>query len=78
MSQESVFLILCVGLAVGIYLGNRFAKNDFLARFGWAAVGAVPGAAFLVGEPKAILVVLVMLPLLGWRYRAIGQPTSTT
>ncbi len=74
---SNVFPILVVGLALGLFLATRYAKNDFPARFGWAAAGAVPGAAVLVGEPKYVFVLLLLIPFLVWRNRRMSCLAAT-
>lgn len=68
MSSLQVFLILVSGLALGIFLGTRIAKADLLARIGWAAVGAIPGASFLCDDVRFTLTLVLFLPLLVWRH----------
>ncbi len=64
MTNLNVFLIAVLGLGIGNLLGHRLAQDDPIGRFGWAAVGAMPGAAFLVEQPSAMLVMGVAIPVL--------------
>ncbi len=78
MTSTGIFLISAVGIALGVLMGNRFAKCDHIAQYCWAIVGAIPGAALLVDKPEYMLLLLVVLPLLGLRSRSMGRRSSAT
>jgi hypothetical protein len=64
MTNLEIFLISAVGLGIGNFIGHRLASYDLVGRIGWAAVGAMPGAAFMVGQPSAMAAMLFAIPVL--------------
>lgn len=68
MGSLALSLITVIGLALGAIIGNSIAKNDPLAVFGWIACGAIPGVALQCGEALFMLTLVLLLPLLAFRY----------
>ena len=64
MTNLELFLVSALGTGIGTIIGQRVAKGDLVGRIGWAAVGAMPGAAFLVGQPWYMAAMLVAILLL--------------
>ena len=76
MSTFELFAMSVVGIACGSIIGQWLVKGDLLSRFGWVAVGAMPGAATMAGEPWYMLTMLAVVPLLLLRRQKVAGKVS--
>ena len=76
MTNLELFLVGVLGMGIGSAVGQRFAKSDLVGRIGWTAVGAMPFAAYRVGEPLSMAAMLVAIPLLLLRRHLLAGRAS--